>query len=189
MGRRDDNPIQEVCKGASQPGGRLWALVLAMLVVLISGCSAASHDLKAPLEVPARFSESGRSPLPDRWWLSFEDPVLSGLIDQALENNFDLKTAWDRLRQAEALARSAGADLFPTLDAEVENSQNRSFEDGQSTEGHSYSLNLAASYELDLWGRIQSSRDAAAFEAQASAQDLRAAALTLSAQVAGTWYQ
>jgi len=63
------------------------------------------------------------------------------------------------------------------------------FESDQTTVGHSYSLGLAASYELDLWGRIQSSRDAAAFEAQASEQDLQATALTLSAQVAGTWYQ
>ena len=115
--------------------------------------------------------------------------MLSGLIDQALVNNFSLKTAWDRLSQAEALARSAGADLFPTLDAEVENSRNRYREDGQTSEGHSYSLGLTASYELDLWGRIRSSRDAAVFDMQASEQDLQAAALTLSAQVAGTWYQ
>ena len=115
--------------------------------------------------------------------------MLNSLIDQALANNFSLKTAWDRLSQAEAEARSAGADLFPTLDAEVENSRNRYREDGQTSEGHSYSLGLTASYELDLWGRIRSSRDAAVFDMQASEQDLQAAALTLSAQVAGTWYQ
>lgn len=168
---------------------RLRALVFMMLAVLISGCSTANHDVKAPLSVPVRFSESGHSPLPDQWWVSFGDPVLSGLMDQALVNNFSLKTAWNRLSQARALAKSAGADLFPVLDAEVEGSQNRSFESGQTTEGRSYSLGLAVSYELDLWGRIQSSRDAAAFEAQASEQDLQATALTLSAQVAGTWYQ
>jgi NodT family efflux transporter outer membrane factor (OMF) lipoprotein len=142
-----------------------------------------------PLSVPVRFSESGQSSLPDHWWTSFEDPVLNGLVDQALVNNFSLKTAWDRLSQARALAKSAGADLVPTLDAEVEASQNRLYESGQSTDGRSYSLGLAASYELDLWGRIQSSRDAAAFEADASEQDLLAAALTLSGQVAGTWDQ
>ena len=170
---------------------RSWARVvlIVMMVALASGCSPVIHSLKTPVAVPEQFSESGTSPLSDKWWKSFDDPVLSGLIDQALINNFDLKTAWDRLRQAQALARSAGADLFPSLDVEVENSRNRFREYGETDEGHSYSLGLAASYELDLWGRIQSSRDAAAFEAQANAQDLRAAALTLSAQVAGTWYQ
>ena len=184
-------PCNNLFKRSPQPAGRSWAraLVLVMLVTLISGCSMAIHDFKTPLAIPAQFSESGTSPLPDRWWESFDDPVLNGLIDQALTNNFDLKTAWDRLSQAEAEARSAGADLFPTLDAEVENSRNRFREAGQTGNGHSYSLGLTASYELDLWGRIQSSRDAAAFDAEASKEDLRAAALTLSAQVAGLWYQ
>jgi len=176
----------------TQPSAGPWrarALLLAIVAILLSGCSMATQDLKTPLAVPAQFSESGTSPLPDKWWESLEDPVLSGLIDQALANNFNLKTSWDRLNQAEAMARSVGADLFPSLDAEVENSRNRFREDGETDEGHNYSLGLSASYELDLWGRIRSSRDAAAFEAQASAQDLQAAALTLSAQVAGTWYQ
>ncbi len=176
----------------SQPSAACpWApvLLLVLLVALISGCTVATHEPKTPIEVPAQFSGSGSASLPDQWWLSFNDRLLSGLVDQAPADNFDLKTALDRLRQAEALARSAGADLFPTIDAEVENSRNRFREAGETDEGHSYSLGLAASYELDLWGRIKSSRDAARFEAQASAQDLKAAALTLSAQVAGTWYQ
>ncbi len=177
---------------AFQPSAGPWrarALLLAIVAILLSGCTAATQNLKTPFEVPVRFSESGTSPLPDRWWEAFDDPVLSGLMDQALIHNFDLKTAWDRLGQARALARSAGADLFPSLDAEVENARNRFREDGETNDGHSYSLGLSASYELDLWGRMKASRDAAAFEAQASAQDLQAAALTLSAQVAGTWYQ
>ena len=181
---------KNLCKDFQPPAGcwRARVLLLAIVATLLSGCSTAIHELKAPVVAPARFSESGNSPLPDRWWVSFEDPVLSGLIDQALANNFDLKTAWDRLSQAEALAHSAGADLFPALDAEVENSRNRAFEDGQTIEGHSYSLGLTASYELDLWGRIRSSRDAAAFDVKASQEDLRTAALTLSAEVADTWY-
>jgi len=171
--------------------GRPWAraLLVAMTAILISGCSSAIHDIEAPLDVPAQFSESGSSPLPDRWWLSFDDPVLDGLIDQALANNFSLKTAWDRLNQAEALARKAGADLYPAVDAEAGASWTRSREAGQTNNSNRYTLGLSASYEVDLWGRIRSSRDAAALDAQASAEELRSAALTLSAQVAGTWYQ
>jgi outer membrane protein, multidrug efflux system len=168
---------------------RTQALLLAILAILLSGCSLANHELKTPLAVPEQFSESGSSPLPDKWWLSFEDPVLSGLIDQALTNNFDLKTAWDRLSQAEALARSAGADLYPAIDAEAGASRTRLREAGQTSSSRDYSLGLVAGYELDLWGRIRSIRDAAAFDARSSAEDLQTAALTLSAQVAGTWYQ
>jgi outer membrane protein TolC len=165
------------------------AVLFVISLALMCGCSMAKPEVKAPLSVPARFSESGHSRLPDQWWTSFEDPVLNDLIDQALANNFSLKTAWDRLSQANALEICAGADFFPTLDAEVESSQNKLFVSGQTTDGHSYSLGLAVSYELDLWGRIQSSRDAAEFEARASEQDLLATALTLSGQVASTWYK
>ena len=178
-------------KGSQPRMGRPMArvLLLAIWAMLFTGCSTAMHAVRAPVAAPARFSESGTAPLPDKWWESFEDPVLNGLIDQALTNNFDLKTAWDRLSQAEAMARSAGADLFPALDADAGAAQTRFREDGRTSSSRDYTLGLTASYELDLWGRIRASRDAAAFKAQASAQDLRAAALTLSAQVAGTWYQ
>ena len=173
------------------PTGRLRArtILISVVVTLLAGCSMVNHEIESPVAAPARFSESGTSPLPDKWWESFEDPVLSGLIDQALANNFSLKAAWDRLSQVEAEARIAGAALFPTLDAEAESSRSRFREDGQTSEEHSYSLGLTASYELDLWGRIRSSRDAAEFDAKASQEDLRTAALTLSAEVAGTWYQ
>ena len=115
--------------------------------------------------------------------------MLNTLIEQALANNFSLKTAWDRLNQAEALARSTGANLTPALDAEAGTSRTLFSEDHQTGDSHGYSIGLTASYELDLWGRIRSSRDAAAFDAKAGNEDFRTAALTLSAQVAGTWYQ
>lgn len=178
-------------KGFDPPAGRasVRALLLVITAILLSGCSPMIHELKAPVTAQERFSKAGSSPLPDRWWLTFEDTVLNRLIDRALSNNFSLKTAWDRLSQAEAVARSAGADLAPTLDAEAGASRNRYREDGRTANSREYSLGLAVSYELDLWGRIRSSRDAAAFDANASREDLQAAALTLSAEVADTWYQ
>lgn len=182
---------KKLFKGLHVPAGR-WrdrVLLLTIWAALLSGCSMATQDLKMPLAVPAQFSESGTLPLPDRWWVSFEDTVLNTLIDRALANNFSLKTAWDRLRQAEALARSAGADLSPSLDAEAGTAKDRRRESGRTGDSSSYTLGLTTSYELDLWGRIRSSRDAVAFDAKASREDLRTAALTLSAQVADTWYQ
>jgi outer membrane protein TolC len=174
---------------ASDSHLRIRGLLLAIVVTLLSGCSMTIHDVKTPLAVPAQFSESGTSPLPDKWWESFEDPLLNGLMAQALANNFDFKTAWDRLTQAEAVAHIAGADLFPTLDADTGTTKTRFHESGQNGDSGSYILGLTVSYEVDLWGRIQSSRDAAAFDAKASKEDLQTAALTLSAEVADTWYQ
>ena len=120
-------PCNHSFNTAPQPSPRPWVKTLALVIVaaLISGCSVVHPPPGTPLEVPARFSHSGESTLPDQWWLSFKDPVLNSLMDQALADNFDLKTAWDRLLQAQALARSAGADLVPTLDVGAENSRNR----------------------------------------------------------------
>lgn len=171
-----------------QAKGFAFCVILWMLV-MVSGCIPALHEIKTPLAVPEQFSESGGSPLPDKWWMSLEDPVLNTLIDQALESNFSLKAAWDRLHQAEALARKQGAGLFPTLDAEADFSRTRSRTDSRTSSTHGYGLDLAAGYELDMWGRIRSGRDAAVFDARASAEDLWAAAITLSAQVASTWYR
>jgi NodT family efflux transporter outer membrane factor (OMF) lipoprotein len=168
--------------------GFAFCIILWMLAMFF-GCTPMVHEIKTPLAVPEQFSDSGVSPLPDKWWLSFEDPVLNTLINQALVNNFSLKAAWDRLHQAEALARKQDAELFPILDAEFDISRVRYREDGGTSSSHNYGLDLVTGYELDVWGRIRFGRDAAILDARASAEDLRAAAITLSAQVASTWYQ
>jgi len=185
------NPYENTIKDFQRPAvlPSIRTLLLAMLAMWALGCSTANHEIKAPVAVPEQFSQLGVSPLPDKWWLSFEDPILNTLMDHALAGNFTLKTAWDRLRQFQALAEMAGADLYPALDAEAGASGTRFREEGQTGDGRSYTLGLVASYELDLWGRIRSIRDAAIFDAAAGAEDLRTAALTLSAQVAVTWYQ
>jgi len=179
------------CKDSKTPAANplLRLLFLAVPVLWVLGCGTANHEIKLPVAVPEQFSRSGGLPLPNKWWLSFEDPILNTLMDQALAGNFTLKSAWDRLHQLEALAEMAGADLYPALDGEAGASGTRYREAGQTGEGRGYALGFAARYELDLWGRIRSIRDAALFDARAGAKDLRTAALTLSSQVAVTWYQ
>ena len=185
------NPTKKPCKDSKTPAANplLRLLFLAVPALWILGCGTANHEIKLPVAVPEQFSQSGGSPLPDKWWLSFEDPILNTLMDQALAGNFTLKSAWDRLHQLEALAEMAGADLYPALNGEAGASGTRYRETGQTGEGRGYTLGLVASYEIDLWGRIRSIRDAVLFDARAGAEDLRTAALTLSSQVAVTWYQ
>jgi NodT family efflux transporter outer membrane factor (OMF) lipoprotein len=126
----------------------------------------------------------------DRWWETVDDPAVTRLIESALAGNFDLKTAWDRLDQARAIARREGADLYPYLDGTDSVSRSaRESDPGGRTYSDEVSIGLAASYEVDLWKRVEAAHDAAGLQAQATAQDLRAAALSLSARVANTWYR
>jgi NodT family efflux transporter outer membrane factor (OMF) lipoprotein len=142
------------------------------------------------VSVPGRFSSTGDAPQAARWWTAFGDRRLNKLIDAALAGNLTLRAAWDRLDQARAVAARSGAALRPTLDgsAGVSRTVTRNRGAGR-TYATEYSLGLAAGYEIDLWGRLRATRDAAALDALASREDLHAAVMTLTAEVADTWYR
>jgi len=166
---------------------QIQLLFFALSLFLVSACATLPPS-KPPAPPVEAFSSSGKAALPDRWWRSFNDPALDALVERALEGNFSLQAVWERLRQAEASARKAGSDLFPRLDLQAGASHSRS-DAGRVTTSEAFSLGLAASYELDLWGRVRSGRQAAEYKVRASAGDLRAAAVTLSSEIATVWYQ
>jgi len=166
----------------------LFVLLLASFL-LLSACMPEAHRADPPLDIPEYFSISGPEPLSDQWWLSFNDKSLDSLMMQALSGSLTVRQAWDRLEQVAALGKKAGAGLSPKLDAN--GSLSRAWTDGDSGSSRSdnHSLGLVAGYELDFWGRVRSSRDAARFDLLASREDLQTTALTLTAQVAEAWYQ
>lgn len=179
-------------------------LVIIVMTTFAAGCAARDKPVVSPVALADGFTPTAGLPLPDQWWRSFDDPVLDGLVEEALARNFDLKTAWDRLRQARATARVEAAGLIPGVQGSGGLERSRRVRQ-QSAAGldapastdlvsttsfeTNYGLGLEASYELDLWGRVRSTRDAAVFDARASAEQVQTAALTLSASVADTWYQ
>jgi NodT family efflux transporter outer membrane factor (OMF) lipoprotein len=169
-----------------RPPVRLLASILGMLLAF-TACAPALRSADPPVAIPENFTASGQEAVPDRWWLAIEDPLLHDLIGRAVAGNFNLRIAWDRLHQAEAIARRSGADLMPALNAEA--AVSRSYNSNDDDWRKNFSLGLLATYEVDLWGRIRSRRDAARLNVSASREDLQTAAITLSAQVASIWYQ
>jgi NodT family efflux transporter outer membrane factor (OMF) lipoprotein len=166
-----------------------FRLPFALLALAVAaGCMARGVNPQPTVPVPEGFSGggSGGVQLPDKWWLAFDDPVLAGLVERALENNPGLLATWARLDQAAAAARGAGASLYPSVD--VSAGGGASVRQGNGPSG-SFDVGVGASYEVDLWGRVDATVDAAALEVEASESDLQAAAITLSAQIATTWYQ
>ena len=165
----------------------VWTALLAALMV--ASCRHPVADVAPPVSLPDAFRAEGEALMPERWWTAFGDETLNRLVEEALRGNFTLRVAWDRLDQARAAAIAGGADLWPSVDAtagaarEVER---------RTTTGRTYtkdfSLGLAVSYEVDLWGRIRSTADAARLDASATGEDLHAAAVTLAAEVVRTWY-
>ncbi len=129
----------------------------------------------------------------DLWWQAFGSAELNQLVKTALSNNFDVQTAWARLKQAEAAARKINANKMPAIDygaeAEYQRAETRSSTGvtGTTTDDQTWTLNLAASYELDLWGRLHSLRQAEARQLVAAQHDLDAARITVAAEVTITW--
>ncbi|MGG7056157.1 efflux transporter outer membrane subunit [Nitrosomonas sp. ANs5] len=161
-----------------------------LLLCLLSACSIKPKEFNVPVTLPTSFSISGKETLQDRWWQDFNDPALNRLIDTALQQNFNLSAAFERLKQAQAIARRAGSELIPAINATsgVSRIMSDDAATGSSTFDN-FSLGLVASYELDLWGRIRAGRYAAEQDVRAVEQDIHTAAIALSAEIAHTWYQ
>jgi multidrug efflux system outer membrane protein len=116
----------------------------------------------------------------------FRDPNLLALIDQALAGNQNLRAAMANVEIARAQYRAQRASLSPTLDAGASAGQDRarSSATGARTTQRSYDGDLAAAFELDLFGRLRSLSRAAQEQYLATAAGARAARLTLVGDVA-----
>ncbi|GAB2717828.1 efflux transporter outer membrane subunit [Halomonas garicola] len=174
---------------------RRLILALVPCAVVLTGC-AVGPDYKAPqAETDAEFNQlrrdagltAGQPTELSRWWTTLDDPALNQLIDQAVTSNLDLRAAASRLRQVRALRNVAEGDRFPTLDASggaqrSRSSENVSGSDDLTTE--LYSAGFDAGWELDLFGRVARSVEAAEADVDAAAESRRDILVSVLAEVA-----
>jgi NodT family efflux transporter outer membrane factor (OMF) lipoprotein len=148
------------------------------------------------------------------WWESYGDPLLNSLIAQVSISNQNLAQADARYREARALVQSARSGYFPTIGANLSSTRSsaggRGGQSSQTTtttttngttnattngtttsqagSTTSNTLTLDASWEIDLWGRVQRTVEAQRAGALASAGDLEATRLSSQAQLAQTYF-
>lgn len=158
-----------------------WIVIFSF----VTACAPKIKEVPLPVQVSDEFSASGKVASQEHWWLSLNDPQLNQLIEQALADNFSLKSAYNRLEQANVTAKQSGAELIPSLAATFTGSQQYS----NTGDSNPFSLGLTASYEVDLWGRIRANQQAAELDALATIENVKIAALSLSSEVAITWYR
>ncbi len=186
----------------------LRCIILSVSIpFLLLGCTPFAPDPRTtesvlPATMPSQYGAllTEKTPPASRvataaspWWKDFHSQDLDNLINKSLNANFDILTAWATLRQSEAITRKATAGLFPTIDLDSSATQKRV--STQATENspqydavsESFNVGFAASYELDLWGRVMSTRQAEILRTEATAEDLQSAAITVAASVADTW--
>jgi len=166
---------------------------LVPLLILLGGCVLVGPDYVPP-EINA--SQNWQSAYEDiaqkgpvdsqtlaSWWTTFNDPLLTRLIDRALADNLDLQSARARLREARARRGFSQASLFPTLD--LSGAVTRSRGSGENSKvNESYSAAVDAGWELDLFGGVRRSVEAADAELQASHADLQSVRVSTAAEVA-----
>jgi len=188
-------------KPAVFPGSRLLAPLAACL--LLGACAAGPDYVRPEVATPVAFKEmpawKSAQPqdqaLPGKWWELFGDPQLNALEERIEISNQNLAQVRAQYRQAQALAQSARAALFPTLSAGAAASRARAgsgrtgANGGNGAVANSYSLSLDAAWEPDLWGRIGRTVEAGRASAEASAADLQAARLSAQAQLAQDYLQ
>lgn len=172
---------------------RAQPLATALLLSLaVSGCETAVPDIALP--IPTAFREGGRgasAPVARTWVTTFGSAELNRLVAVALGENLDIAGALARIQEAEAQAVIAGSGLFPQLggNADASRSQVSGGSSGasRSLASNRFGLGLTASYEIDLFGRIQYGLRAAEETARASRFDRDTLALSTVAAVANTY--
>jgi NodT family efflux transporter outer membrane factor (OMF) lipoprotein len=118
------------------------------------------------------------------WWKTLNDPELSKLIERAVARNRDLKKAEARVREARARRGLSKAGLYPTLDATGSAARSRGSADiGPTATTDLFSAGLDASWEIDLFGGVRRSVEAADADLQAAGEDLRDTLVSLLAEV------
>jgi NodT family efflux transporter outer membrane factor (OMF) lipoprotein len=167
------------------------ALLVLAIAGAVAGCATTSPVLDPGVQPAAAWSEpapAGAAVSAD-WWQAFGSAELRALVDEALASSPDLAIAAERVRQAEAQVRVAGASLFPSLNVGYGTSaQARRFE-GASESNEASNAALTASYEVDLWGRTAAGVRGAEASLDATRFDRDAARLTLIAGVADAYFE
>jgi NodT family efflux transporter outer membrane factor (OMF) lipoprotein len=182
------------------------AMILAGLALgLLGGCALPVTTLpgKAPAlpeawsraapDIRANGVEAALPGLvaPDLWWDRFSSAELRDVVRAAAADSQDLAAAMARVRQADARAQAAGAPLLPqvvgTASASRQARIGSGSNAGSTVAGNAYSTGIAASYEVDFWGRHHAVRDSARALQRASRHDRDTVRITITTGAARLW--
>ena len=164
----------------------------AAALALLGACALKESPKRADIQREAlpglAMPDSWRSPgalgggVEQNWLAGFGDSRLDALVAEALANNPDLKVAAARVEQAAAYVDAAGSGLYPQVSA-IGNIS------GKNTSGGALNFGgIFASWELDLWGRVRSGREAAQLQLLSAKLDTQYARQSMAAMVARAWF-
>lgn len=171
------------------------ALIAVALLLSLTACKVGPNYKRPGVTLPDQYrgvapdatTQPGAPSFGDTKWAGvFQDPVLEGLIKEALANNYDIRIAASRVLQAQAIVGVTRADQFPQVSASgaIQNQRSGAFLGGPTFD----TIGISMSYIVDFWGQYRRATEAARANLLATeyAQDVVRA--TLVADVASTYF-
>jgi NodT family efflux transporter outer membrane factor (OMF) lipoprotein len=172
------------------------ALILLTAAATLAGCAVGPNYQRpepagsATAAFVAQTAAEAPAATPSQWWRLYSDPVLDGLVQQALTENTDLQVAESNLGQARGLLNQARAGLFPSvgLQAGADYGRSASADAAAAALGRrapnawTYSAGLDVSYEVDLFGQVRRSVESARANAAALEAARDAVRVTVAAE-------
>jgi len=178
--------------------GLCAVIVLLAVAAALSGCAVGPNYVKPATAVGQEFvgARDGAYTTEEaqaQFWTQFNDATLNRLVEDALLSNHDLRIALGHLVEARALRREARFDLAPTVTASGGYTKERfpqvDSPTGQALTTRFYDAGFDASWELDLFGRVRRNVEAQSAEVQGAEASLRDAQVSVSAEVARTYFE
>ncbi len=171
----------------------------AFAALCLAGCMVGPDFQRPGVEMPPAYVGRVPQPIPPpvdpvaaslaSWWGLFDDPVLATLVERALRSNLDVKVAETRVRQARAAVQGAQSFLWPAVDssASVRRSRTPGPVGNRGNVGTLYQAGFDAGWELDLFGGVRRSVEAAEADLAGAEEVRRDVLVSLAAEVAQTY--
>ncbi|MDQ6646808.1 MAG: TolC family protein [Pseudomonadota bacterium] len=175
----------------------LLKLAALSAAVILAGCASVGPDyhpqkIVAPQLQGLDATQENSAQFQAAWWQQFNDPTLDALIQRAAANNLDLRVAVARLHESRALLSGARSDQLPTIDTSIDYTRSRGQQPGYSSQRHTvttYQAGFDASWELDVFGGVRRSVEAAGADLGASEAGLHDTQVSLLAEVARNYFE
>src|SRR5499425_2938305 len=182
--------------------GSIW---LVISIPLFAGCAVGPNYKRPQAAVPTQWTVAPtrgtetKLPETDEWWASFQDPELNSLVERSASRNLDLKLALERVQEARAARGVARSGYFPSIDGAASGTRNRQRVIGPvgpqnspvivPIEFNNFQGGLSPSWELDVFGGVRRSAQAAAADATAAEENRRDVLVILLGDVGRVYAQ
>jgi NodT family efflux transporter outer membrane factor (OMF) lipoprotein len=171
---------------------------VALLLLLLGGCTAVGPNYAPPRpDLPKQWSETTGLSVPagdaalNEWWTLFGDPILDSLVRRTIAANQDLRIAETRIREARAQRQVVGAAQSPALGASATATHSQSYANtaAGAARGELFQTGFDADWELDIFGRVRRSVEAADAAVASSVEARRDLQVSLLAEVARNYLE